>query len=202
MVFLSIKCIFDQKKYLISKIKKTMKTKLITVNLLILLLLPILSNAQAKSNIAIDKRLNEIGITLPKAPEPVGNYVPYKRVGNLIFINQVALDNGKINTPGVITENVTEEQAKEATKQTMLNVISVLKQALGGNLDKVKQVVQITGIFNTPKGYTDHAKIMNSGSDLLVEIFGNKGIHTRATLGASSIPVNSPVEIQAIFEVQ
>lgn len=148
------------------------------------------------------KRIQELGIVLPQAPAPVGSYVPYKRVGNLVFINQVALVDGKILTPGVIGEKVSEEQAKQATRQTMLNIIAVLNQAVDGDLDRVKQAVQMTGIFNTEKGYTQHAMLMNEGSSLLIDIFGDRGIHTRGTLGASSLPIDSPVEIQAIFEVE
>ena len=84
----------------------------------------------------------------------------------------------------------------------MLNVLSVLKEAVGGDLGRVKQCVQLTGIFNTKDDYTKHADLMNIASDLTVEVFGEKGKHARATLGASSIPVNSSVEIQAIFEVE
>ncbi len=147
-------------------------------------------------------RMKELGLVLPKAPDPVGSYVPYKKVGNLVFINQVSLVDGKILTPGVIGEKVSEEQAKQATKQAMLNVIAVLNQAVGGDLDKVKQAVQMTGIFNTAKGYTQHANLMNEASALLVDVFEERGVHTRATFGASSLPIDSPVEIQAIFEVE
>lgn len=147
-------------------------------------------------------RLKELGITLPVAPAPVGSYVPYKRAGNLVFINQVSLVDGKILTPGVIGEKVSEEEAKQATRQAMLNVIAVLNQAVDGNLDRVKQAVQMTGIFNTPQGYTQHAALMNAGSSLLIDIFEDRGVHTRATFGASSLPIDSPVEIQAIFEIE
>ncbi|HEX7869556.1 MAG TPA: RidA family protein, partial [Chryseobacterium sp.] len=136
------------------------------------------------------------------APKPVGNYSLFVRSGNLVFINQVALKDGKIMNPGKLGVSVDENQVKEATKQTMLNVIAVLKDAVNGDLNKVKKVVQLTGIFNTKDDYTKHADLMNAASDLAVEVFGEKGKHARATLGASSIPVNSSVEIQAIFEVE
>ncbi|MCX8534092.1 Atu1372/SO_1960 family protein [Chryseobacterium luquanense] len=155
--------------------------------------------SQAKS---IEKVLAEKNIVLPIAPKPVGNYSPFVRSGNLVFINQVALKDGKIMNPGKLGVSVDENQVKEATQQTMLNVIAVLKDAVNGDLDKVKKVVQLTGIFNTKDDYTKHADLMNAASDLAVEVFGEKGKHARATLGASSIPVNSSVEIQAIFEVE
>ncbi|SHF94994.1 NAD(P)H dehydrogenase (quinone) [Chryseobacterium sp. OV279] len=150
----------------------------------------------------INALLKQKNITLPKVPQPAGNYKPYVRSGNLVFINQVALKDGKILNPGKLGVEVNEQQVKEATKATMLNVIAVLKEAVGGDLNKVKQCVQLTGIFNTKDDYTKHADLMNTASDLTVEILGEKGKHARATLGASSIPVNSSVEIQAIFEVE
>lgn len=151
---------------------------------------------------SIEKVLAEKNIVLPNAPKPVGNYSPFVRSGNLVFVNQVALKDGKIMNPGKLGVSVDENQVKEATRQTMLNVIAVLKDAVNGDLDKVKKVVQLTGIFNTKDDYTKHADLMNAASDLAVEVFGEKGKHARATLGASSIPVNSSVEIQAIFEVE
>lgn len=171
------------------------------IYLLLSFSLCIIANINAQES-ETAKRMHQQNITLPQAPAPVGSYVPYKRVGNLIFINQVSLVDGKILTPGVIGEKVTEDQAKQATRQAMLNVVSVLNQALDGDLDRVKQAVQMTGIFNTEKGYTQHAILMNEGSSLLIDIFGDRGVHTRATLGASSLPIDSPVEIQAIFEVE
>ncbi len=152
--------------------------------------------------VTVESRLKDLKITLPATPAPAGSYVPYVRTGNLIYINQVALQDGKILHPGIIEKDLTEEQAKEATRQTMLNVIAVLKDATGGDLNRVKQCVQLTGFFNTSAGYTQHASLMNSASDLVIGVFGERGKHTRATVGASSIPVNSSVEIQAIFEVE
>ncbi|WP_410494133.1 Atu1372/SO_1960 family protein [Chryseobacterium sp. G0201] len=146
--------------------------------------------------------LKQKNIVLPQVPKPAGNYKPFVRSGNLIFINQVALKDGKILNPGKLGVDVNEQQVKDATKATMLNVLSVLKEAVGGDLSKVKQCVQLTGIFNTKDDYTKHADLMNIASDLTVEVFGDKGKHARGTLGASSIPVNSSVEIQAIFEVE
>ena len=150
----------------------------------------------------VNKVLQQKQIVLPLVPKPAGNYQPYVRSGNLIFINQVALKDGKIFNPGKLGKEVNEQQVKEATRVTMLNVLAVLKEATGGDLNKVKQCVQLTGIFNTPNDYTKHADLMNIASDLTVEVFGEKGKHARGTLGASSLPVNSSVEIQAIFEVE
>ncbi len=114
----------------------------------------------------------------------------------------MALKDGKILYPGKVGIDITEEQAKEATRQTMLNVIAVLKNATGGDLNRVKHCVQLTGFFNTKEGYTKHADLMNPASNLTAEIFGEKGKHARGTMGSSSLPLNSPVEIQAVFEIE
>lgn len=160
------------------------------------------SEIKISQNKSIEKVLAEKNIVLPNVPKPAGNYQPFVRSGNLVFINQVALKDGKILHPGKLGVSVDENQVKEATKQTMLNVLAVLKDAVDGDLDKVKRVVQLTGIFNTKDDYTKHADLMNVASDLAVEVFGEKGKHARATFGVSSVPVNSSVEIQAIFEVE
>ncbi len=155
-----------------------------------------------KEEPSINAILKSKNIVMPQVPKPAGNYQPYVRTGNLVFINQVALKDGKILNPGKLGVNVDESQVKEATELTMLNVISVLNEAVDGDLNRVKRCVQLTGIFNTKDDYTKHSDLMNVASNLTVEIFGEKGKHARATFGASSIPVNSSVEIQAVFEVE
>ncbi|MGJ1420291.1 Atu1372/SO_1960 family protein [Sphingobacterium spiritivorum] len=149
-----------------------------------------------------NNRLKDLGIVLPEVPAPAGNYQPFVRSGNLIFINQVALQDGKIVHPGKIGADIDENQAMQATEVTMLNVLAVLNKAVDGDLNKVVRCVQLTGIFNTKEGYGKHADLMNVASDLTVKVFGERGKHARGTLGASSLPVNSAVEIQAIFEVE
>ncbi|WP_104382431.1 Atu1372/SO_1960 family protein [Sphingobacterium sp. HMA12] len=150
---------------------------------------------------SVNNRLKEKHIVLPKVPQPAGNYQPYVRAGNLVFINQVALKDGKIFKPGKLGMEVSEQEVKEATEITMLNVLSVLNDAVGGDLNRVKRCVQLTGIFNTEDRYSKHADLMNVASNLAVTIFGDNGKHARATFGASSLPINSSVEIQAIFEI-
>ncbi|WP_314241595.1 Atu1372/SO_1960 family protein [Empedobacter tilapiae] len=157
---------------------------------------------QTEKTVDINEALKQKNIVLPNLPKPVGNYELFSRSGNLVFINQVSLKDGKVLNPGKVGVNVTEEQAKEATKQTMLNIIAILKEAVGGDLNKVKKCVQLIGVFNTTDNYTQHALLMNTASDLTVEIFGEKGKHTRNTQGAYSLPVGSSVSIQAIFEVE
>ena len=140
-------------------------------------------------------------ISLPEAPKPVGNYLPFVQSGSLVFINQVALRDGKIMHPGKLGADITDQQAKEATKVAMLNVLAVLKEAVRGDFSKVKRCVQLTGYFNTVDGYADHPEVMNAASEIVVTFLGERGKHARAAIGASSLPLKSPVEIQAIFEV-
>jgi NAD(P)H dehydrogenase (quinone) len=161
-----------------------------------------LKTTSTETKIDINKTLKDNNIVLPEAPKPVGNYVPFTISDHKVYINQVALKDGKILNPGKVGATVTDDQAKEATYQTMLNVIVVLKEACGGDLNKVKQCVQLTGYFNTTPEYTQHAALMNSASNLTALVFGEKGKHARATIGAASLPINSAVEIQAIFEIE
>lgn len=162
------------------------------------------SSTAANNAIAVDVNsvLVEKNIELPNLPQPVGNYELYARSGNLVFINQVALKDGKIFNPGKLGIDVDADQVQAATKVTMLNVLAILKDAVGGDLNRVKRCVQLIGAFNTVDTYTQHAVLMNPASDLAVEVFGEKGKHTRNTGGASSLPLGSSVSIQAVFEVE
>ncbi len=141
-------------------------------------------------------------IILPKPPAAAGNYQPYRITGKYIYINQISFENGKVKNPGIIGETVTIEEAKAATRQTALNILAVLKDALKGDLTKVKMAVQLTGFFNAPSNFQDHSLIMNEASDLIIKVLGNKGKHARAVVGVSSLPMNSSNEIQAIFEIE
>lgn len=150
----------------------------------------------------INQVLKAKDITLPELPQPAGAYEPYVRTGNLVFINQVALKDGKVLHPGKLGVGVNEEQVKEATKVTMLNVLAALNAAVEGDFNRVKRCVQLTGFFNTTDNFSKHADLMNVASDLTVEVFGENGKHARATLGVMSLPVNASIEIQAIFELK
>ncbi len=143
------------------------------------------------------------GIELPPPPEPVGLYKPYAIAGNLVFINQIALKDGKIEYPGAIGVAITEEEAKISTRDCMLNVLAVLGSAVGGDFSRVKQIVHIAGHFNARDGYVNHSAILNEASKVAVEFLGpSRGISARSAFGASSLPMNSPVELQAIVEIE
>jgi NAD(P)H dehydrogenase (quinone) len=138
---------------------------------------------------------------LPSMPMPVGNYRPYVITGKYVYINQIALENGKVKFPGTIGTVVSLDQAKAATRLTALNVLAVLKHAVKGDFSKVKQAVQLTGYFKTTPEFQDHAMLMNEASDVMVQFLGDKGQHARAAIGVISLPLNSATEIQAIFEL-
>lgn len=157
---------------------------------------------EKESAIDINQVLKNNKITLPSIPPTAGNYMPYVRSGNMVYINQYAMVNGKIVHPGKVLKDVTEEQVKEATRVAMLNVLAVLNEAVDGDLNRVKRCVNMIGVFNAPDNYANHPTLMNAASDLAVEIFGENGRHARSTFGASSIPGNSPVELITVFEVE
>ncbi len=150
----------------------------------------------------IEKRLSEIGITLPAAPKPVASYVPAKKSGNLLYTSgQLCTVDGKLKYTGKVGKEVSLEEAYEAAKIAAINCLAVIKQQIG-SLDKIKQIIKVVGYVASDPGFTDQPKVVNGASDLLAEIFGDKGIHARSAVGAVSLPLNVPVEIEMIVEVE
>lgn len=147
----------------------------------------------------IEARLAELGITLPEAPNPVANYVPVAIFGNLLFISgQISKGaDGKIAT-GTLGENVEVEAGQAAARLCALNILAQAKAALG-ELDRIVQVMRLTGFVSATAAFTDHPKVVNGASDLMVEVLGDKGRHTRAAVGVSSLPMGSAVEVDAII---
>lgn len=150
---------------------------------------------------SIEDKLTELGITLPDAPTPAANYVPFAQTGNLIFISgQISADeNGLIL--GKLGANMETEAGAAAARRCGLALIAQLKAATG-SLDKVKRVVKLTGFVNSTPDFTDQPKVINGCSDLMVEVFGDAGRHARAAVSAPSLPLGVAVEIEAIFEVE
>ncbi|MDP0926775.1 RidA family protein [Paracoccus onubensis] len=150
---------------------------------------------------SIENRLAELGITLPDAPAPAANYVPFARSGNLVFVSgQISADeNGLII--GKLGENMETEAGAAAARRCGLALIAQLKAATG-SLDKVKRVVKLSGFVNSTPDFTEQPKVINGCSDLMVEIFGDAGRHARAAVSAPSLPLGVAVEIEAIFEVE
>ena len=149
----------------------------------------------------IDEKLALLGIALPIPPKPAGSYIPVVRTGNLIFISgQIPMKDGQVQFKGQVPTSISIEEAQKAARLCMINVLAQLKVELG-TLDKILKIVKVSGFVNSSPEFYDHPKIINSASDLLFEIFGEKGKHTRIALGVSSLPLNSAVEIDLIAEV-
>jgi enamine deaminase RidA (YjgF/YER057c/UK114 family) len=151
----------------------------------------------------IDKRLQELGIVVPQPAAPVANYVGWVKAGNLVFTSgQVPLKDGKFHFQGKVGGEISLEQAAEAARICAINVIAQIKGALDGDLDRVKRVVKLVVFVNASPDFTDQPKVANGASDLMVEVFGDKGKHARSAVGAGSLPLNVAVEVEAVFEVE
>lgn len=150
----------------------------------------------------IEQRLQELGITLPPSPEPRFTYIPCNQTGNLVYTSgQDSRINGELIYEGKLGRDLTIEQGQEAARVTMINCLAVLKGYLG-DLDRVVKVVKVLGFVNSAPGFADQPYVMNGGSDLLVEVFGEAGRHARSAIGTSELPFNTPVEIEIIVEVR
>ena len=150
----------------------------------------------------IEDSLKKLNIQLPKAPDPVGSYVASKISENLIFISgQVPFDSSGNLVKGKVGKELNLEQAQNSAKLCALNILAQLKKVCSGNLDKVKGCVKITGYVNSTDDFTDQPKVINGASDLISEVFGEIGKHTRAAVSVNSLPLGVPVEIDAIFEI-
>ena len=150
----------------------------------------------------IDKKLETLGITIPDAPTPAANYIPYVISGNLVFIaGQVPFENGQINYTGKVGKDIDINKAKEVSKICALNVISVLKNAVNGDLSKVKKCVKLGIFVSCTNDFHQQPEVANGASDLMVDIFGEKGKHARFAVGTNSLPRNVPVEVDAVFEI-
>ena len=150
----------------------------------------------------IDKRLAELGIVLPTPAKPVATYVPWVRTGNLVFISgQGALKDGKIEYTGKVGDTLSMEDAITSARLTAINILAHLRDACGGDLDRVKRVVKLLGFVNCTPTFGDQPKVINGASDLMVEVFGDKGRHARSAVGAPALPFNLSVEVEAIVEI-
>jgi enamine deaminase RidA (YjgF/YER057c/UK114 family) len=149
----------------------------------------------------IEARLAELGLSLPAAPNPVANYVPFIVSGNLLFISgQISkAADGTIAT-GALGRDVSIEQGQAAARLCALNILAQAKSALG-SLDRIDRVLKLTGFVNATAEFADHPKVVNGASDLMVDVLGDKGRHTRAAVGVSGLPLNSAVEVDAIIAI-
>jgi len=147
----------------------------------------------------VEARLASLGIALPAAPNPVANYVPSIVAGNLLYISgQISKAADGNLAKGRLGAELTVEQGREAARLSALNVLAQAKAAVG-DLDRIAQVIKLTGFVNATADFIDHPQVINGASDLLVEIFGDNGRHTRAAVGVSGLPLGCAVEIDAIL---
>ena len=150
----------------------------------------------------IDAKLEKLGIVVPTPAVPVANYVGFVRTGNLVFTaGQVTLKDGKFEHLGKVGDAISLEEAQKAARLCAINIIAQLKAACDGDLDRVKRIVKLVGFVNAVPEFTDHPKVVNGASDLMVEVFGDAGKHARSAVGSGSLPLNVAVEVEAIAEV-
>ena len=149
-----------------------------------------------------EKRLEELGISLPELPPPVGNFAPFSLQGNLLFLSGQGpiLADGSLAT-GKVGEDVSTEQAYEHARRTGLVLLSCMRQALG-TLDRIERIVKVLGMVNAAPQFCEHPKVINGCSDLFVEVFGDRGRHARSAVGMGSLPGGISVEIEAIVAIR
>ncbi|MCA3247616.1 MAG: RidA family protein [Azospirillum sp.] len=150
----------------------------------------------------IDARLKELGIELPAATTPAANYVPFAIAGKLVFVaGQVSNKDGKPHYIGKLGREFGIEEGQAAARLCALNILAHLKNACGGDLDKIARCVRLGGFVNAVPEFGDQPKVINGASDLIVQVFGEKGKHARAAVGVGSLPFGVAVEVDAIFEL-
>lgn len=165
----------------------------------LLLLLGVAAPLKAQEQPGAEARLAELGLELPTPYEPFANYVRAVRSGNLVFLGGHA--ECEDYTTGKVGADRTVEEAYQAARGTALCMLGTLKAEIG-DLDKVVRIVRLVGMVNATDDFTQHSQVVNGASDLLVDVFGDRGRHARAAVGVASLPVNLTVEIEMIVEVE
>ena len=151
----------------------------------------------------VTNKLKELNITLPEAPTPVGSYVAFKKVGNLLFISgqlPIGIDGKMIK--GKIGKDLTLEEGQKASKLCVVNILAQAKKAMSGDLSKIKNCIKITGFVNSSDDFIDQPKVINPASETLSAVFEDNGKHARAAVSTNSLPLGVAVEIDAIFETE
>jgi|SRR5208283_3803448 len=150
----------------------------------------------------IDSKLKAMSIILPEAGNPIGSYVTWVRTGNLLYTSgHIPYNDGKTKLTGKLGRDLSVEEGNKVARNVALNCLATIKASIG-DLDKVKRIVKVLGLVNSTEDFKDQPKVMNGASDLLVEIFGEKGKHARSAVGVASLPNGVPVEIEMILEVE
>lgn len=150
---------------------------------------------------SIDDRLAELGLTLPPAPAPAANYVPYVRSGNLLFVSGQISANEDGLILGRLGEDMETAEGAEAARRCGLALLAQVRAAVG-SLDRVRQVVRLGGFVNSTAEFTEQPEVVNGCSDLMAQVFGDAGRHARAAISANALPRGVAVEIEAVFEVE
>ena|SRR5690606_7633340 len=149
-----------------------------------------------------EERLKELGIELPKPPKPLAAYVPAVRAGDLVFISgQAPMRDGKPVYTGRVGADLTLEEGYEAARLVMINALAVLKEEIG-NLDNVERIVKVLGWVNSAPDFTQQPQVINGASELLEQVFGERGRHARSAVSAHTLPFNIAVEIEMIVQVK
>jgi len=149
----------------------------------------------------IEEKLESMGIKLPNPPTPAGSYIPVVKVGNLLYISgQIPMEDGKVLFTGKVSDD-NLETAQKSAKMCAINILAQIKREVG-NLEKVTRIIRLSGFVNSSLEFYQHPKVINAASDLLFEIFGEKGKHSRIAVGVASLPLNSMTEIDAIIQVE
>ena len=150
-----------------------------------------------------EDKIKELGIKLPEAKAPAGNYVATKIIGKMLFISgQISInENGEL-IKGKVGKDLDTEAAYEAAKRCALSIITQVKKACGEDLSKIKSCVKLTGFVNSTDNFTEQPKVINGASDLIASVFGDAGMHTRAAVSSNSLPLGVSVEVDAIFELK
>ena len=149
-----------------------------------------------------DNKIKELNLVLPEARDPVGSYVAFKIIGKMLFISgQISIDaNGEL-IKGKLGRDLKTEDGYEAAKRCGLNIISQVKKACKDDLSKIKTCIKLTGFVNSTEDFIEQPKVVNGASDLIVSVFGDAGMHTRAAVSTNSLPLGVSVEVDAIFEL-
>jgi len=151
---------------------------------------------------SVEEIIKQLNIEIPKSPKPVGAYVAFRIVNKLVYISgQVSFDQNGNLIKGKVGSELSLEQGQEAAKACAINIISQLKSACDGDLEKVKSCIKINGYVNSTDNFLDQPKVINAASELIVNVFGEKGKHARAAVSANSLPLGAAVEIESIFEI-
>lgn len=164
--------------------------------------LPLLTSSGLMAAEGVTQRLRQLGIVLPEVPAPVANYVPWVREENFVYLaGQIPFLNGELMTPGKVPAEVSVEQGRAAARQCGINLIAALNAACDGDLSRVRRCMRLDGFVASTAGFNQQPAVVNGASDLMVEVFGDAGRHSRTAVWVNELPLNACVEVSAVFVI-